>query len=68
MERIALTEKEAAHYLNLGVGTLQKSRSSGKLANRLPPPPFVKIGRAIRYLKPDLDKWLARHRVISFES
>lgn len=64
IERIALTEKEAAHYLNLGVGTLQKSRSAGKLMGRLPPPPFVKLGRAIRYLKPDLDRWLESHKMM----
>jgi len=64
LEAAALTEKEAAHYIGLGVGTLQKSRMNGKLTGRLPPPPFVKLGKAVRYLKADLDKWLESHRVV----
>jgi excisionase family DNA binding protein len=65
--RAALTEKEAAHYLGLGVGTLQKSRMIGNLRGKLPPPPFIKLGKAVRYLKADLDKWLERHRVVQEE-
>jgi predicted DNA-binding transcriptional regulator AlpA len=30
----------------------------GNRAKRTPAPPFIKIGRSIRYLKEDLDKWL----------
>ena len=30
----------------------------GNRENRTPAPPFIKIGRAVRYLREDLDAWL----------
>jgi hypothetical protein len=27
-------------------------------------PPYIRVGRAIRYLRADLDRWLAAHRVV----
>jgi hypothetical protein len=30
----------------------------GNRENRTPPPPVIKIGRAVRYLRDDLDNWL----------
>ncbi len=60
---VALTEKEAACYINMSESYLRKARMDGDLRNRTPGPPFVKIGRAVRYLKHDLDQWLAEHRV-----
>lgn len=30
----------------------------GNRENRTPAPPFIRIGRSIRYLKEDLDLWL----------
>jgi predicted DNA-binding transcriptional regulator AlpA len=30
----------------------------GNRGNRTPAPPFIKIGRSVRYLKEDLDSWL----------
>lgn len=63
VERVALTEKEAANYIGLAVGTLQKTRILGVVGGRMAPPPFVRLGRYIRYLKRDLDRWLEDHRV-----
>lgn len=37
---------------------LRQSRMEGNRANSTPAPPFIKIGRSIRYLKEDPDKWL----------
>jgi predicted DNA-binding transcriptional regulator AlpA len=34
----------------------------GMRENRTPGPPFVKVGRAVRYLVEDLDAWLERYR------
>jgi hypothetical protein len=34
----------------------------GRRGNRLPPPPFVKLGRKILYLVDDLDRWLEENR------
>lgn len=47
-----LTSKEAANFLRLSLSWLSKSRMSGG------GPPFVKIGRSIRYHEGALLKWL----------
>lgn len=52
-----LTEKAAAEYLGLSVRTLQKRRFERQ------DPPYLKIGRSVRYRAEDLDKFLAAHRV-----
>lgn len=44
---------EAAHYLGLATTTLNKWRIYGH------GPRFVKLGRAVRYRKDDLDRYLA---------
>jgi predicted DNA-binding transcriptional regulator AlpA len=41
---------------------LSQDRVNGTLSNRTPGPRYIKIGRAIRYLKDDLDVWLEQHR------
>lgn len=52
------TEKEAAIYIGMSVSFLRQSRSNGDRVNRTPGPRYVRIGRAVRYLKDDLDSWL----------
>ena len=37
---------------------LRQARMDGNRENRTPAPPFIKIGRAVRYLREDLDAWL----------
>lgn len=59
--------REAALYLGLAETTLRKGRVSGACSGRISPPPFVRLGRAIRYLKADLDAYLAAHRVTHLE-
>ena len=54
----ALTEKEAGRYIGMSRSFLAQSRMDGHRENRTPAPPFIKIGRAVRYLKEDLDRWL----------
>lgn len=54
----ALTEKEAGGYIGMSRSFLAQSRMDGNRDNRTPAPPFIKIGRAVRYLKEDLDQWL----------
>jgi hypothetical protein len=46
-----LNEAEAARFLNISPRTLQAWRSRGF------GPPFVRIGRAIRYRRCDLEQW-----------
>ncbi len=50
-------EKESAIYLGLSVKTLQARRAAHKA------PPYIKVGRSVRYLKDDLDSFLAACRV-----
>jgi predicted DNA-binding transcriptional regulator AlpA len=57
-----LTEAEAAKYIGMSTHFLRLGRQDGRVGNRTPPPPHVKIGRAVRYLLDDLDKWLEERR------
>lgn len=58
-----ITEKEAAQYIGMSAAFLRKSRMEGRRKNRTPGPPFIKIGKSIRYSLRDLDAWLLEHRV-----
>jgi predicted site-specific integrase-resolvase len=51
-----LTETEAARRLGLKVATLRAWRHRGV------GPPFVRLGRAIRYLSGDLERYIGEHR------
>lgn len=48
-----LKEEDAAPFAGLSVSTLQKKRVSGD------GPPFVKIGRSVRYRPEDLEAYVA---------
>lgn len=52
-----LNEKQAAQYLGLSVRTLQGYRC------QMRPPAWIKLGRAVRYLRSDLDRFLNSNRV-----
>ena len=56
--RRCLTEKEAAYYIGMSPSFLQRYRYEGKIGNRTIGPRHVKLGKCIRYLKDDLDRWL----------
>lgn len=60
--RRGLSEAEAATYLGVSRSTLRHGRCEGFRDNRMPPPPFVRLGRKIVYLKDDLDSWLYNNR------
>jgi len=53
-----LTEKETAHYLGVSCSVLRHARMDGDRKDKFKSPPFIKLGRAVRYLKDDLDRWL----------
>ncbi len=57
----AFTEQETAAYIGMSRSFLRQSRMEGQRKNRTMAPPFIKIGRAVRYLKEDLDQWLESH-------
>jgi hypothetical protein len=62
VEQRAFNEQVAARYIGLSRSFLRQSRMDGIRENRTPGPPFVRIGRAIRYLVDDLDAWLNKYR------
>lgn len=54
-----LTEIETSEYIGMSRSFLRQSRMEGNRATRTHAPPFIKIGRSVRYLREDLDNWLA---------
>ncbi|WP_173236872.1 DNA-binding protein [Legionella antarctica] len=62
MEKRVFKEVEAAGYICMSRSFLSQDRVNGTLSSRTPGPRYIKIGRAIRYLKDDLDVWLEQHR------
>lgn len=61
VEKRAYTEQETAVYIGMSRSFLRQARMEGQRKNRTIAPPFIKIGRAVRYLKEDLDNWLDNH-------
>jgi hypothetical protein len=59
MDSEFLRPREAAAYLQSSISTLAKRRLYGG------GPVFCRIGRAIRYSRADLDKFMSRSRVSS---
>lgn len=57
--RVAFTTREAAAYLGLAVSTLNKWRCYGT------GPKYLKLGRAVRYHREDLDIFVTAHRLTS---
>lgn len=62
IQRRLLTDPEAATYLGVSLSFLRQGRMEGRRANRSPGPPFIRMGRAIRYDLQDLNNWLAANR------
>ena len=60
-----LNTKETAKYLGLAEGTLRQARMNGRREHRIPPPPFIRLGRKILYRLSDLETWLNEHTVKS---
>ena len=48
--RRGLSEAEAADYIGISRSSLRQGRMDGKRENRMPPPPFARLGRKIVYL------------------
>ncbi len=59
-----LKDPEAAHYIGMSESWLRQSRLRGNPEA----PPYIKIGKAVRYLKADLDAWLERLRRVERET
>ena len=58
-----LPETEAANYIGMSVAYLRMDRCRGHLKGRTPGPPWLKLGRTVRYDTRDLDAWLNAQRV-----
>jgi hypothetical protein len=56
-----LKEGPAAEYIGMSVSYLRLSRMRGA-TKCTDAPPFVRIGKAVRYLPRDLDAWLESRR------
>jgi predicted DNA-binding transcriptional regulator AlpA len=63
MIKNAFTDKEAAEYIGMSSSFLRQSRCNGDRRNYTSGPSYIKVGRAIRYLKSDLDEWLDQQKV-----
>jgi hypothetical protein len=57
-----LTTAELALYLAVSESKLRQSRM-GKVCGKQAAIPFVRIGRTVRYVKKDVDRWLAEQSV-----
>ncbi|BBO25691.1 hypothetical protein AltI4_00790 [Alteromonas sp. I4] len=53
-----LSEKEASLYICMSRSFLRQARMNGNRLNGTPAPPFIKIGRAVRYRLDDLNSWM----------
>lgn len=60
-----MNEAQASVYLGLSRSTLRQSRMNGIRKHRFPPPPYVRLGRTIRYIRSDLDDWIQKHRIVN---
>ena len=56
-------EHPAAVYIGMSAAFLRSGRCHGVVGNRTPPPAHLKLGRAVKYTRADLDAWLAARRV-----
>lgn len=62
--RRLVSEREAARYIDFSVSYMRQSRMNGNLKGRTPAPPYIRIGRSVRYDIADLDNWIDERRVI----
>lgn len=63
IEPAVMVEQDAASYIGMSVAYLRQSRMNGNRDGRTPAPPWISIGRSIRYRRDDLDSWLTTRRV-----
>lgn len=61
--RELMTEVAAAEHIGMSMAFLRAARCRGSLGNHNPGPPFLRLGRSVRYDRADLDAWLDARRV-----
>ncbi len=62
IEKRLLNEQETARYISMSRSFLRTARMDGPVGNRTVAPPFIRIGRSVRYAIDDLDSWIAENR------
>jgi len=62
----AFNEAGAATYIGMSRSFLARSRTEGRRENRTAGPDFIVIGRTVRYLRDDLDRWLSEQQRFEF--
>jgi predicted DNA-binding transcriptional regulator AlpA len=60
--------RQAAAYIGISQSWLRQRRMTGTLRGQRPAPPFVRLGRSVRYSKADLERWLAQQSVHDLDS
>ena len=55
-EQRTLKSRQAARYMGMSESWLRQARMTGS------GPPFLKLGRSVRYFLGDLDRWLEEQR------
>jgi predicted DNA-binding transcriptional regulator AlpA len=65
--RPPIDEREAAVYIGMSVSYLRLSRMRGS-TKCLSAPPFIRMGKKIRYLPSDLDAWMQARRYVPGEA
>ncbi len=58
MDEKLLRDEEAAEIIGMSAAFLRKARCVGTIGRATPAPPHVQIGRAVRYRRADLDRWI----------
>jgi len=61
--RELLDEERAADVIDMSVSFLRMARLRGNVGARTPGPPYLKLGRSVRYDRADLNAWLTARRV-----
>lgn len=56
-----LTERDTAMYLGVSRSFLAQARMNGTVRKRTPGPPYIRLGRTIRYKQCDLEEWIDQH-------
>ena len=63
VEKAYFTSSESAEYTGFSEVYFRKGRSKSAKKDGVPHPPYLRVGRTIRYRRKDLDAWMGRFRV-----
>ncbi len=58
-----ISERDAARVLGVSQISLRRGRMDGPRVNRMPVPPYIKLGKSVKYDLADLEHFIAAHRL-----